>query len=223
MCLRFPLGVALLAALGLWIAPADDAAAQVYAYPPPYYGYGYHHASTVEEGVARGLSSIIRSAGEASLLASEAAKNFEEARSMNLDNRIKATQTWFELRRINREERYGSFEAPTSEQLFRINQARLPDRLSASQLDPVTGAIDWPAALRVAAFAEDRAEIERALAAHAAGGSPLSVEEYAKIRETLARFESTLPQYVESIPTSQYIRATSFLKSLAYEADLAAR
>ncbi len=63
----------------------------------------YYHSSTAAEGAARGMADVIRSAGDYNLRTSEAARNVEEARSRNLDNRLKSTQTFFEMRRVNRE------------------------------------------------------------------------------------------------------------------------
>ena len=55
-------------------------------YPGLYYGMGsnnYRHASTVQEGAARGMADVIRSTGAANLMNSEAAKNFEATTSVN--------------------------------------------------------------------------------------------------------------------------------------------
>src|SRR5688572_22974605 len=60
-------------------------------YPAAYNGYGnYHHASTLEEGMANGIANLIHSAGAANLLHSQAARNYQEAHSRYLDNRVKA-------------------------------------------------------------------------------------------------------------------------------------
>ena len=40
-----------------------------------------YHASTAAEGAARGMADVVRSAGAANLLNSEAAKNYEDART----------------------------------------------------------------------------------------------------------------------------------------------
>ena len=63
------------------------------------------YSSTYEEGVQRGYADIVRSQGMANLMNSEAAKKYEEARREYLDNRLKATQTYFEMRRVNQEAR----------------------------------------------------------------------------------------------------------------------
>src|SRR5438552_4141749 len=98
---------------------------------------GYYHAATEAESAANGIANIISSAGQANLLNSAAARNYEEARSRDLDNRYKAENTYFEMRRMNRE--YVAAERgpkPTSEQMFRLAHERAPGRLNANQLDP---------------------------------------------------------------------------------------
>jgi len=51
-------------------------------------GGGYHHASTVEEGAARGMADVIRSRGAANMMNSEAAINYEQARKSNIDKGV---------------------------------------------------------------------------------------------------------------------------------------
>ena len=66
----------------------------------PYAVFGGGHASTAAEGYANGMST--HSIGRLyNLQTSQAAINAEQARSMNLDNRLKGTQTYFEMRKVN--------------------------------------------------------------------------------------------------------------------------
>ena len=129
----------------LLLAFAPNAFAQ--DYPVPYYAMGsnnYHHASTVEEGAARGMADVIRSTGAANLMNSEAAKNIEDARKKYIENRLQATQTYFEMKQINKQARWGNQKRPTQADLIRYSQSRLPDRLNHSQLDPLSGVLSWP-------------------------------------------------------------------------------
>src|SRR6266496_1264631 len=94
--------------LGLTIAlnlvalvPSARAQAVVGNYYNPYGVYGGGHASTAAEGYANGVGNVMQSAGMYNLQTSEAAINAEQARSMNIDNNLKGTQTYFEMRKIN--------------------------------------------------------------------------------------------------------------------------
>lgn len=64
-------------------------------------GGGY--ASTAGQAAAYGLSDVIRSEGYANLQNSEAAKNWEDAKTKEIDNRQKWTNTYFDMRRTNKE------------------------------------------------------------------------------------------------------------------------
>ena len=111
-------------------------------------GYGYGHASTEAEGVQRGFADVVRSAGAANLMNSAAAKNYEDARKKYIENRLQATETYFEMRRVNEESRDAKRPRPLStEQYVRLARQQAPERLSVSQLDPLSGTIDWPAVL----------------------------------------------------------------------------
>src|SRR5687768_6794213 len=82
----------------------------------PYGGWGgYHyHSSTEVEGAQRGFADFIRSAGAANLMNSEAASKYEDARKKYLENRLQATQTYFDMRRINAEARRSQRSLPLS-------------------------------------------------------------------------------------------------------------
>ena len=161
--------VALLAVVLATAVCIPFAPAQYHHYPPYGYGWGgggYHHASTYEEGFQRGMADVIRSRGLANLLNSEAAINTEEARSAYIDNRAKWTQTYFEMRQMNRQYRQAERgPRPSAEDIYRYSKERLPDRLSPTELDPVSGAIEWPAILRGEEFAADREKMEELFAA----------------------------------------------------------
>src|SRR6516164_7989583 len=83
------------------IVSSAHAQAVVGNYYNPYGVYGGGHASTAAEGYANGVGNIMQSAGMYNLQTSQAAINVEQARSMNIDNNLKGTQTYFEMRKIN--------------------------------------------------------------------------------------------------------------------------
>lgn len=205
--------VLLIAAFGLLARPAR---AQFF--------YPYQaRASTVGESYARGVSDMVRAAGEASLLRSEAAINVETARSQYLDNRLKATETYFEMRRRNREYREAE-RGPraSSEQLFRLAHERLPEKLSVSELDPVTGEIAWPILLRREEYDVFRADLDAAFSEWAGAQGNLSSDVYLRIQKTgnqmMELLRSRVRQYMDmGVPTSDYLAARNFLQSLLFQ------
>ena len=109
------------------------------------YGGGGYHASTAAEGFQRGMADVIRSTGAANMMNSEAMINVETARQQYISNRLYGTQTYFEMRRLNKEARAAEAgPRPTQQDVIRYAQERAPNRLSTSEVDPLTGNIAWP-------------------------------------------------------------------------------
>ena len=193
-------------------------------YAPAFYGPGpgwgggsYRHASTAEEGIARGLGEVIRSAGAANLMHSEAAKNWEDARRMNIDNRLHRTQTYFEMRRVNRQARWAERPPkPTQQDLIRYAQARNPNRLNPTELDPVTGTIVWPQLVLLPQFDADRTRLEELYAERARNGY-LSPDQMLEVNGVARNMQEVLKADLQAYPPQLYTQTKNFLESLAYE------
>ena len=186
-------------------------------YRDPY--YVDNRASTPAESYSRGLADVTRSAGERNLSNSEAALNYTDARSKQLDNDLKATDTYFQKRQMN--ESYTAAERRprlSDEALFRVNKQRMPDRVSASRLDSVTGEIAWPFVLQDKAFDKHRAKLEADFAERAEKGGSIGPDAYLEIRKTTEEMTSELKKLVRKYPGTDYAQARKFIKSLSYEA-----
>lgn len=182
--------------------------------------YGHSHASTYEEGVQSGFADVVRSAGAANLMNSAAAKNYEDARKKYIENRLQATQTYFESRRINQESRDAERSRPLStEQYVRLARQQAPERLSVSQLDPLSGIITWPASLRSAEYKQDRATIERLYQERARGVDA----NYQDIQFACEALQAKLQADVAKFDPNDFIRAKKFVESLTYEVKVAQR
>lgn len=203
------------------LAVANHAAAQ------PYYGGwgggwgGYYHASTAAEGYARGMSDVVRSAGAANLMNSAAAGNYADARSKELDNRLKYTKTYFEQRQMNQMYRAQERGKPLSaDQLASIAAADVPKRLSDSQLDPITGEIGWPIILRDKRYAESTEQLDALFRARAEAGNVVDAEQYQQIVQLCDQLQETLGDRVTEYKSWDFLDARKFLRSLAYEPRL---
>lgn len=189
-------------------------------YPVPYYAVGsnnYRHASTVEEGAARGMADVIRSTGAANLMNSEAAKNIEDARKKYIENRLQATQTYFEMKQINKQARWGNQKRPTQADLIRYSQARLPDRLNHLQLDPLSGTLTWPMLLRLKELEPHRKRMQELFELRAKEGF-VGPDEYVEIQNIVKAMSDVTKSVAKNFPTSATIDARKFLEGLAYEA-----
>lgn len=180
----------------------------------------YHwrpHSSTAAEGFGHGLADVIRSAGQANLLSSEAAINYNKARSLALDNAAKTVSTYFDMRRMNADSRAAERGRRMSrEEIYRVSQALLPRRLSPGELDPVTGRVAWPILLRGDDFASYRVDLDRLFAERTQGD--LTTDQYLTLLERLGQMTEELRDQIEVIPTIDYIAAKRFLGSLTIEA-----
>jgi hypothetical protein len=176
-------------------------------------GYGYH-SSTYEEGVQRGYADVVRSRGMANLLNSKAATEYEAARKAYIENQLKATQTYFEMRRYNDSARAAARSTPLStEEYVRIAREQAPDQLTATQLDPLTGAIGWPVALRAEAYRPFRERLEK-LFHDRATGYPV----YQEILTAVQDFQNRLREDIMRLPANDFVSGKKFLDSLAFAA-----
>lgn len=213
----------MLCALGLLlIGGAGNAMAQTgYGYGNPWgYGSGYHHASTAEEGMARGMADVIRSAGAANLMNSEAAGNWQDARRKDIDNRVYGTEKYFEMRSINKQARAAERgPRPSMEDMIRYSNSRKPNRLSPSELDPLTGHIAWPGILRQSQYEGDRNKLDDLYSVRASNGF-LSGDQLMQVDSSVKKIQAELKRNVRNLPPQSYVQAKSFLESLAYESRL---
>ena len=144
---------------------------------------GGNFASTAQQGADYGMASMMKAQGYQNLQNSEAAKNLQSAQSMQIDNRKKWTETYFDMRKTNREAR--SDEAPSKishEDAIRLAKSVAPPRLSSTQLDPVTGHIQYPLVLQDSIFTPYRSELDSLFAGRASSGSGLQFKDFQAIQ-----------------------------------------
>lgn len=173
------------------------------------------HASTAAQAGMMGMSSVISAAGQANLMNSAAAVNVEAARSQYIDNRLKGTKTYFEMKRQNREYRDANRRPrPTSEQLFRLAKESTPRQLAADQLDPITGQIRWPSTLQLDEFAPYRAELENLFAERANASGWLSQPQMNQVRGTAQQMRELLRAKIHDMPPQAFSQSSAFLQQL---------
>jgi len=189
------------------------------------WGWGWgprRGASTAGESFQRGFADVVRSAGAANLMNSQAMKNVEDARRKYIDNRLQATQTYFEMKRYNQEYRDATKQPrPTSEQLFRLAKEATPGQLSPADLDPVTGEISWPDVLKLDMYAEERAALNDLFAERANAGGNIGFEQRQAIRQNVARMQADLAGQINDIPPQVFSSANAFLRKLEFTASVA--
>lgn len=181
-------------------------------YPQPY----PMSSATIGESHLHGMSNLVRSAGTANLMHSEAAKNYEQSRAMYFDNRLKLTQTYFDNKQLNYDYRQAQRgQRPTTEQLFRIAHQRAPEPLSPSELDPYSGEISWPVILMAPEYTDYRVAVDDLIRKRTTDALSVTTEEYAALRAVLDSMAAQLKANIAAYSPNDYTTAKGFLQSLA--------
>lgn len=189
--------------------------------------YGGYYANTPGMSYAMGMSDMVRSAGMATLMTSKAASVGEDALSKHLDNTVKYSRVYDEqmrrarsLRAQQAEERASKRRAPpTSEQVHRWAHQGVPKPLTSSQLDPVTGAIVWPVALRDDHFEPYRRSTQEFFSDAVAHPETFSFGSYQRLQSASDKCLADLKSRINQYGTNDYIQAKNFIASLNYAAQ----
>jgi hypothetical protein len=192
--------------------------------PAQWGGMGYNrggYASTAGQAAAYGMSEMMRAQGYQNMQNSEAAKNWQEAKTLEMQNRMRWTETYFEMRKTNREAQAAEAGPPvTHEQMIRMAKMGMPPRLGSTQLDPVTGHIEYPMVLTSPQFAPYREQLDKLFAERASSGGSMQYEQYQEIQKTVSKFIEVLKENVSNYAAGDYGRARTFLDSIANESRL---
>ena len=181
------------------------------------WGWGGTHASTAEQGMMEGMSSMMQAAGARNLMNAQAAGFVEDARRKNIDNRMYGTDAYFQMRKTNREARAAEQgPRPTQEDLQRYARQRAPGRLSPSELDPLTGAISWPGLLREDAYAESRGQVESLFQKRVQAGY-LTGSQRAEVQQAVDALQADLKKNLRNYAPQEYVQAKKFTEGLNYE------
>jgi hypothetical protein len=208
-----------LAGAGLVSAQSVDSLAAGYGGYDMGMGYGYH-ASTLEEGLLRGHAALAEGRGRASYLNSLAAINAQEAYARFIQNRQKATETYFTMRQTNRAAREAAAPQPLSHgQYVALAKKQAPAELSEGQYDRTFGRLAWPAALLGDEFAAERETLDRVFRGRSPGEAGASPAFTREVKELAAAIQGKLKNNIDDLSAGQYTAAKNFLVSLSYEAE----
>ncbi|HWB08519.1 MAG TPA: hypothetical protein VG826_04820 [Pirellulales bacterium] len=221
----------MLLALSVILVVAADASAQRRYGRGSGYGYGYGNlgwgyagaGSTAFGGALLGMGALTEAAGSYNLNTAVGSTYYQQAYQQWILNEKLREQTYFDMRRMNasyRAEEAMQHPHATPEEIQEFNRSRLPAELSANEFDPAHGVIEWPALLKRPEFADDRARVED-LFAQAAGDphdAGLGTQNYRDIQNAVGAMNDTLHSEIKDFTPDEYIPATKFLKSLAFEA-----
>ncbi len=132
-----------------------------------------------------------------------------------MDNRLRWTETFFEMRRINKAAR--AREAgprPTMEQIVTYAQMQRPRNLSSLEVDPVTGDISWPLLLADPIYSEYTRLLQDYFRQRADDGRVTNQKQITAVRDMINEFKSELKANSANYPAGEYGQARNFLESL---------
>ncbi|MCX7401611.1 MAG: hypothetical protein NTY87_00570 [Planctomycetia bacterium] len=145
----------------------------------------------------------------------------EVGKTLALENRVHATEVFFETRRINRANRAVENGArPTIEQVVRWAQMGRPRKLTSVELDPVTGEINWPYVLTDPIYDLRREPLDLRFRSRADSGSGFQFAEIGEIELQIGNLIDDLKTNMRRYPAGSYGSARTFLDSLLQESRL---
>ncbi len=177
---------------------------------------GHRHASTVAESHARGMADAVRSQGMANLMNARALGEIEDARSKYIDNRLRATQAYYDRRKIRDEYRE---EQQIKTRYYLAQRASALNPLKEGELEPTSGEITWPSLLMQPQFAEHR-EFFNDVFAHRAAEGVASNEDYIAATNRSKRWRQQLTEQRDEYDFNELREAILFIRRLVGDLEL---
>jgi hypothetical protein len=167
---------------------------------------------------AQGMGEFAHGIGSYNLNTAQAAVIAEEARSAYYDNRLRHVSTRYEMRKINDAYRRSQRPGPaTKEEMVRFAAMNDPKPLTAEHVNPATGELIWPRALKGAEFADERAAME-ALWTKKDYVPFASRDAFEAKAETLGKdLTADLRARVRKADPADWIEAKNFVASVVHE------
>ncbi len=164
-------------------------------------------------------AAVIKARAEANATNAQAMETLQKARSLTLDNDLKAAKTFYEKRQLR--EAYSAMNAPTRatrEDLIRYSKASTPERPTSYQLEPVRGKIYWPTVLQGESFLEERIQLESLFAKRKVIEGGVSSPIFGEVQEVAEEMRTELRSIMREISPVEYLAARKFIEALAFEA-----
>jgi len=174
---------------------------------------------TAASAAMMGYAAMLRAQGMANLQNSQAAINWEKAKTAEIQNRLLWTETYFKMRKVNHDMRLADRGSPISnvEAMKLAHDAVVPP-LDNTQFDSATGTITYPQALRDPLYNGLRDDVDAFFARRAATHGSVDFNDLQQVETILdllhAELLSNLPKY----SAGQYGHAATFIEQLKNEA-----
>jgi hypothetical protein len=184
--------------------------------------WGWETAAATPPGsYLQGLASVVRAQGDYNLSTSAAAVNLTTAAHQAIQNDKDFVEAYFAIRAFNRQAREAenAKDRQITQEWLRFHPSVKPKRLSPSELDPVSGTINWPMLLQSDELANLRQDIQKAFAERHQLGM-MGYNNYRLVQQTTNLLLSEMLDKIQSLAPSEYVQAKRFIEALIYEASL---
>jgi len=182
------------------------------------FGGGWGNPGTAASSELQGLASVVGASGYANLMNSEALKNVTQARSQDIKNRVEWTNSYIEMRQAHKAYVASNITRLSTDELNKIARDASPKRLDVTQLDPITGRINWPIILRDPRYAEPIDDLDNLFKARATTSGFIGAETYLGIDKACTRLIDLLRSNINEYSSRDYMGASRFLESLRFDA-----
>lgn len=176
------------------------------------------HSSTATEGYLRGAASVVQATGQKNYLDSIALVNFREAQRRAIENNKLYVQSYLDNKEAIRQyrKRYAAVP-PTMEAWAAVVENSMPDRMTPEQYNPDTGRLTWPHILRTDEYAAMRDRIDILLLERTPENSGDGSPSQRELATLIDGMKYILRTNLNTVTSSQYVAARSFLESFDYE------
>jgi hypothetical protein len=179
-------------------------------------GYG-----TIAGSYLSGAGALADGLGQYNYNTALAIRQLEEANRQAIDNQVYAQKSQIEMRRLNKIQWAADHPRSTPEQIAKINESRLPRRLSTSELDPTWGSIRWPAVLQRPEFEKVRAGLDDVFAHRSVETFGVGSPAYTEVQRLTHEMRTALDEQHATMSQMEWIQSMRFIESLAYESRFA--
>jgi hypothetical protein len=174
---------------------------------------------TAASAAMMGYAALLRAQGMANLQNSQAAINWEAAKTAEIRNRLLWTETYFKMRQVNHDMRLAERGPPiTTAEAARLAHDAAPPPLMATELDPSTGRIAYPEVLRDPLYQSLRDDVDAFFALRSSTHGSVDFNELQQVETLLELFHAEVLGNISRYTAGDYGHAVTFLQQLKVEA-----
>lgn len=183
-------------------------------------GYG-NYATSGAEAQDDGISNVIRAEGKYKMDSAEANKEQADASIEWSAAREDKAQTYFQMREMNEQfvaHERSLQEHSTMQQDIRHAEELVPPKSTATQLDPVTGKINWPPIMQTPEYQPLMQQLDQLFEQRAHTGGGLGTPNYDQITSVGNELTAKIKGNIRNMSTSDYLTIRDFVSSLVWTA-----